>query len=396
MVIVQINLTYKIGSTGRIMADLNDVITLAGHQSYMVAGYSNECEVPNLYCMEPGHALTQMRKDIFISRISGKMGYRQKRETKKAIEWISSKKPDVVHLHNIHGDWINVELLFSYLKNANAQVVWTFHDCWPFTGRCAYFEKSQCMKWLTGCSDCKEKGVYPITYFFDFSKKMWQDKKKWFLGVPNLKIITPSEWLASFVKKSFLNCYQISVINNGIDLSQFQKSSYDMLLEKYPLLKGKKIVLGVAGAWSERKGLGFFFELNEILDSRFRIVLIGLNSRQLKHVPSGIIAMGKTNCVAELVQWYSCASVFVNPTLEDNYPTTNLEAQACGTPVVTFETGGSPESVYDGIVVKQKDSASLKNAIEDICCRVGEHAFDVSCFSKWVNFEKYLKIYLNE
>lgn len=367
MIILQINQTYKLGSTGKIMSDLNDVIIANGHESYMVCAYSAVKDIPNLYVMEHLNHELAVRKNLFISRVTGTMGYRQSFTTKKMIEWIKEKKPDVVHLHNIHGDWLNIHVLFEYLKESNVKVVWTLHDCWSFTGRCSHFEQANCSKWVDGCFKCTNNKIYPISYFFDWTKQMWKDKKELFTGLKNLIIVTPSQWLANYVKKSYLSDYAVKVIHNGIDMNIFcpQETQSEYLNN----CVGKKIILGCASSWTERKGLLDFYKLNEMIDhKKYQIVLVGLNSRQLSEIPSDIIAIGRTNNAKELAELYSCADVFVNPTYQDNFPTTNLEAVSCGTLAVTYNTGGSPESIISSeYVVDQGDIESLWRVIKQVC-----------------------------
>lgn len=360
MNIVQINITYNIGSTGRIMKDLDEVIDKSGNCGYMVSGYSSSAPdtMSKLFSLNSSSSYTPAKINLLISRITGMMGYRHRRETKEIIKWIDSKKPDIVHLHNIHGDWINIELLFNYLQKIKVPVVWTLHDCWAFTGRCSHFENCGCEKWKTGCYQCHNKRVYPITYFFDRSQRMWTDKKRLFTSIDNLTIVTPSDWLGKYVTQSFLSRYPVITIHNGIDLTTFQPRRTGN--KKLKLVGEKKMILGVAGMWTERKGLFDFYKLADILGNDYQIVLVGLNSRQMKYLPSNIKGISRTNSVNELSDLYSMADYYVNMTYLDNYPTTNLEAQACGTPTITYKTGGSPESVDDkNYVVEQGDIDSI-------------------------------------
>lgn len=399
MNIVQLNLTYGIGSTGKIMRDLADVIETNEHNCYMVAGYSNEKNNSKLFCFNKGNALNAIRKDILISRITGEMGYRNSKKTIEAMKWIDSKNPDVIHLHNIHGDWINVNILFKYIKEKNIPVVWTLHDCWSFTGRCSYFDSYGCDAWKTGCKIKCENKIYPLTYFFDKTEKMWKDKKSWFTNVNKMMLITPSKWLNDYLSESYLKDYPKKVIHNGIDISIFHPINDESFY-----LSGcndKKIILGVANSWTERKGLKDFIRLNELLDKkRYQIVLVGLNENQLKSLPNTIIGIGKTNNQRELVSLYSNASVFVNPTYQDNFPTTNLEAIACGTPVITYNTGGSPESVLNGVgfVVEKGDIKGLLSKIVYVC--ENPTLFREKCitvgkelFNKNNNYLSYIDIY---
>lgn len=392
MRIVQINATTKIGSTGKIMYEINDVLQRNGHKGYMVSAYTIDQNIDNQYCMNKSNYIRNVKKNILISRITGTMGYRYRKETLRMLEWIDSKKPDIIHLHNIHGDWVNLKCLFEYLKNKKIPVVWTLHDCWAFTGRCSHFELCGCNKWMHQCYDCCNKKVYPVTYFFDFSRKMYNDKKNMFTSLSNLTLITPSNWLKEYVEESFLGKYSIDVIHNGIDTSKYIKS------DKKVIDSDKKIILGVASSWSSTKGLDDFIELDKMIDHKiYQIVLVGLNKAQCKMVPKTICGIQRTNNEQGLIDIYSSAFVFVNMTYQDNFPTTNLEALACGLPVITYNTGGSPECITEktGIVVQKGDLNGIVNAIKKVeqidrnSCRDSAVKF----FDKKINFDKYLKLY---
>lgn len=400
MKILQINITYKMGSTGKIMSDLNDVIEADGNEGYMLCGYSEKTDdLPNLYSIHTDFIGLMVRKELLESRITGRMGYSRSRETKKAIKWMQMINPDVIHLHNIHGNWINVFLLMDYIKEYHIPVVWTLHDCWSFTGRCSHFEHYGCNRWIDGCYDCHNNSVYPITYFFDRSRKMWIDKKKAFSNLDRLTLVTPSEWLFNYVKKSYFRDKDLFVINNGIDLNTFCPNKTKS--QHYKNVCEKKIILGVASSWTERKGLNDIYELSKQLDAdKYQVVLVGLNSHQLSKIPEGIQGIGRTNNVKELVELYSGATVFVNPTYEDNYPTVNLEAIACGTPVVTYRTGGSAESItqYTGKVVEQGEIMKMLEGVENISR--DRNRYRTTCreyaeknFNKKDKYQQYIKIY---
>lgn len=398
MKILQINQTFNIGSTGKIMADLNNVINNNGHKGYMLCAYSLE-DKKNLYVMDEGSYPANCKKNILRMRITGLNGYTKKNDTIKALEWIDKIAPDVIHIHNIHGDWINLELLFNYFKDKNIKLIWTLHDCWSFTGRCSHFEICGCQKWKRGCNKCKNKKVYPITYYLDFSNKMYQDKKNWFTKLENINIITPSEWLLNYVKKSYLSKYKISVINNGIDTTIFKYSSKR---SKYLHDIKKEIILGVANSWSNTKGYNDFIQLSKMLDSnKYQIVMVGLNQRQIKKLPENILGIGRTQNIDELVELYSNAKYFLNLTYQDNYPTTNLESLACGTPVITYNTGGSPESIFgpNSFVVNKGELNRVKELIESsIMCELEKRKLSkisASIFSKENCFSKYLNLYEN-
>lgn len=398
MKILQINAIYGTGSTGRIVKELGDVASKTDIQCFYLCAYSH-LKADNVYITEILPFDTAVRKNILLTRLSGLTGYMDWLKTKKAIRWINSIKPDIIHLHNIHGDWINIEMLMKYIKEKNIPVVWTLHDCWSFTGRCSHFENKGCYKWKTGCNSCSDLKVYPTSYFFDFSKKMWMDKKKWFLGIKNMTIVTPSLWLAKYVSQSFLGSYRIETINNGIDVNLFSPTS---IRSNYlNSSDNRKIILGVASMWTRMKGLDDIITLyNEMDSKKYLFVLVGLNTRQMSSLPSGIVGIQRTNNINELATLYSNASVFINPTYQDNYPTVNLESIACGTPVITYKTGGSVESVTreTGLVVEKGNIKGLKDAIVKICnsnqfnvekCR--EYA--IANFHKEDRYSQYIKLY---
>ena len=287
--------------------------------------------------------------------------------TIKLLCQIRKRKCDLIHLHNLHDFSINLPLLFRYIKKNRMSVVWTLHDCWSFTGRCPHFVMAKCDKWKTGCNSCPyPKTSYPQS-FIDTSSIMWKLKRKWFTGIEHCTLVTPSQWLADLVKQSFLKGYPVKVINNGIDLSVFKPSKSDFR-ERYGLV-GKKIVLGVSFGWSVRKGLDVFIELAKRLPDDYRIVLVGTDDNVDKQLPANVFSIHRTQNQKELAEIYTSADVFANPTREENYPTVNMESIACGTPVVTFRTGGSPEIIDEtcGSVVACDDVDSMEMEIRRIC-----------------------------
>lgn len=305
--------------------------------------------------------------------------------------------PSVIHLHNLHGSYISFPLLFHFIKQQHIPIIWTLHDCWAFTGRCPYFDLTKCEKWKTGCYDCPyPKKSYPQSYV-DTTCIMWKFKCRWFKGIENCTIVTPSQWLADLVKKSFLKDYPVKVINNGIDLSVF-KPTESIFREKYGLV-GKKVVLGVAFDWGMRKGLDVFIELARRLPDDFRIVLVGTDDSVDKQLPANVISIHRTQNQKELAEIYTAADVFVNPTREENYPTVNMESIACGTPVVTFRTGGSSEIPDEtcGSVVDCDDVDAMEIEIRRICeekpysieaCLTRAKTFDMNA-----RFQEYVDLY---
>lgn len=394
MKILQINQTCEIGSTGRIMYELNNVIQKNGHRSSMVSAYCTDDKIENLYSINKGEDLKSAKRNILISRITGTTGYRHKKDTRKIINFIKTQSPDIVHLHNIHGDWINIELLFFELKLMNIPIVWTLHDCWSFTGRCSHYTKFGCTKWKDGCCGCKNKNVYPISYFFDKSEKMWIDKRNWFSAIDKMEIITPSHWLANQVKMSFLGNYNITVVPNGLDVDIF----------KPPKLNHndkKKIILGVANSWNEKKGLNLFLELDKKIDhSTFQIMIVGLNKRQMNQIPSSIIGIERTNNLEELVEHYQNAFIFLNPSIEETQGMTTIEAMSCGVPVVVSNCTAVPECVGEmcGIILENLNIESIYEAILKIYHSRNEYSTPcrkhiLKYYNKEKNFEQYLSIY---
>lgn len=396
--LLQINVCVNQGSTGRIAEQIGEAAISCGWDSYIAygrgAGKSNSKTIK--ICSKIGiciHAL--------LTRLTDRHGLFSTRATRKLVKQIKEIKPDIIHLHNIHGYYLNYKVLFEYLNKSNIPVVWTLHDCWTMTGHCTHFEYAKCNKWRTECYNCPEKRSYPTSWLMDRSKKNYINKKQNFSAIKNLTIVPVSNWLGSIVQNSFLKDKRVNVIQNGIDIRTFQPIASNSLIEQYNLAV-KRIILGVASPWSSKKGLRDFVKLYDGLDStRYQIVLIGLNKEQTQQLPNGILGLERTNSVEELAKWYSVADVFVNPTYEDTYPTTNLEAISCGTPVVTYRTGGSPESITSstGRVVDKGDIAGLAKAIEELCAENREEIqsvcreYAVAHFDKRECFERYIKLY---
>lgn len=361
MRVLIINSVCGIGSTGRICTDLALEYERQGNEVKIAYGRDNN--VPEKYRKYAVHIGTDwdVRLHGMKSRLLDGHGLGSVRATKEFLKWVEEYKPDLLWLHNIHGYYINYELLFKWIKqHPEMEVKWTLHDCWAFTGRCSFFTIAKCDKWKTGCGNCPQPQKYPAT-LIDNSSRNYLRKKTSFCGVKRLTIITPSKWLANLVKESFLKEYPVEIRYNTVDTTIFapRKSGFRQQYQ----LEGKKIILGVASPWDERKGLEDFLWLSKHIEEPYKIVLVGLTVEQIKLLPSNIIGITRTNSAKELAEIYSAADVFVNPTHEDNYPTTNLEAAACGTPVVTFRIGGSPESVPKENVVEYGDREGLLNTI---------------------------------
>lgn len=367
MKILFINSVCGIRSTGRIVTDLAEYYTAQGNEVKIAYGRET---VPEKYYKISYRIGTDF--DVKVNAIKARLcdneGFNAERQTNEFVKWADNYNPDLVWLHNLHGYYINIEQLFRWIKTRpHMEVRWTLHDCWAFTGHCSHFSYLKCERWKENCFQCPQKKEYPKGLFLDNSVENYRRKKKAFCGVENMTVITPSKWLADLVKQSFLKDYPVEVVHNTIDTVVFRPTPSDFR-EHYEL-QDKKIVLGVASSWCERKGMYDFFKLSELLDVSFRIVMIGLTGEQIKNLPSSIIGIERTNNSSQLAEIYTAADVFVNLTYEDNYPTVNLEAQACGTPCITYRTGGSVESVPEDNIVEQGDLNALVSKIQEICLK---------------------------
>ena len=388
MKVLQINTTYNIGSTGRIVAGIDNVLVNSGIESYIAYGYGN--------LQDDKHYKMINKFDSYshniMSRLTDGQGLHSTLKTIKLISWIDTINPDIIHLHNLHGNYFNYNVFFNYIKTKSCKVVWTLHDCWPFTGHCAYFDIANCSKWENGCCECPQTKSYPPAVV-DSSSRNFKLKRDLFTALGDRLILVPvSNWLAQFINRSFFKGSNVFVIHNGIDLKNFNWQENT---------KSRLYVLGVAFPWDTRKGLKDFYKLRKILSNEIDIVLVGLTIKQIKELPNGIQGLTRTESVMELAQIYSGALAFVNTTYEDNYPTVNLESIACGTPVITYRTGGSPESVNDqcGIVVPKGDVLGLKSAIgyiydhQDKYNRKSLMAFASENFNQTECFKSYLDLY---
>ncbi|MDD3412665.1 MAG: glycosyltransferase [Lachnospiraceae bacterium] len=356
-----INVTFGSGSTGRIVSGLYDLLTEKGFTCMGAYGRGTAPEGYHAYRIGSDFGVNVHGA---LSRITDKHGQYSKAATRKLIAVMEEFHPSIVHLHNIHGYYLNVELLFHYLKESGVKVIWTLHDCWSFTGHCTHFEYVGCNKWKTGCYQCEQLREYPKSILRDGSKNNYHWKKELFTQIPDMQLVTPSEWLKSKVLNSYMKDYEITVIPTGIDLTTLHPVE-DHYRMKYGLQK-RFIILGVANPWRERKGIEEFKKLSNILDERYKIVLIGLNEKQKQELPDNILGLNKTNSLEEMAAWYSTADVYLNLTLEDTFPTTNIEALACGTPVITYRAGGSPESIDDscGMVVERCNMIGITAALD--------------------------------
>ena len=344
---VQLNSFYN-GSTGSIMRGLHAQLSNCGVDSYCFWGRRHATIDGHMQCCAT-------KPEVYLhgamTRLRDRMGFYSKRDTVRLLKRLDEIDPDVVHLHNIHGYYVNIEMLFAWLAAHRCQVRWTLHDCWALTGHCAHFTYVKCAQWMTHCAyseSCPQPDAYPKTICKSNCARNFEDKRRIFTSVPpeRMTLICPSQWLADLVAKSFLKGYPVEVRHNTIDKAVFKPTPSDFR-ERYGI-GDRFMILGVASPWTERKGLGDFVRLAGELDSdRYAIVLMGLSAKQMKSLPVGIIGLTRTDSPQELAGIYTTADVFFNPTVEDNYPTVNLEAEACGTPVITYDTGGCRETIAD-------------------------------------------------
>lgn len=336
MKVLQISANWAQGGPGGVEKDLYNYLINNNCECKIVYGRDGiPSDVPSIKV----GSWFSVRKDYVLTHLLDNAGFNSYHETKKLITKIEEYKPDIVQIHNLLGYYINIKVLFDFLRYSNIPIVWTMHDCWAFTGHCINFERVNCNKWEKGCYKCKLKKDYPGSLFIDRSDKNYKKKKEIFTGIRNMTLVTPSRWLAKYVSKSMLKEHPILVLPNGIDTNVFRPIK-SQLREEYGI-KNKTIVLFVASVWNEMKGIHLIPQILEGLGDSFVGVVIGKKDEKI--LPKTVISIQRTSNVEELAKWYSIADVFVNPTLGDNLPTVNIEALACGTPVVTNNTGGSPE-----------------------------------------------------
>lgn len=392
MMIYQINTSEGIGSTGRIVDSLALLSKENGYSCTIVCG-EHLHEASDILCTQKKY---HYYFENFMSRVRGNEGFGAKEITHHVIEKFEVDKPRLIHIHNLHGHYINSKMIFDYIKQNDIPVVWTLHDTWAFTGKCPNYNAVGCDKWKSGCYNCPQLKAYPVAYV-DNSSKMWKEKKKCFTGVKNMVIVTPSNWLKNDAENSFLSEYPIKVIPNGIDLNVFSEKTSEFR-KKYKI-ENRFVILAVSFAWGYRKGLDVIVDLAKKIDNNMVIVVVGTTPEIDRILPSNVISIHKTNNQAELAEIYSTADVFINPTREDNFPTVNLEALACGTPVVTFNTGGSPEclDVTCGAVTKENTACSMYEIIKNIAekrpyskerCRMRAEQYEASN-----QFRKYIALY---
>lgn len=394
--LVQINSTLNSGSTGRIAEQISLLAEQNGWNCFLAHGgrYLNKSKVKTIQISSKMDNLIHAAKGEFL----GMHGFGSTYSTKRFIKLLEEIKPDIVHLHNIHGYYVNVEILFSYLAVKNIRIVWTLHDCWSFTGHCTHFEKQGCNKWKTKCHDCPLLMAQYKSRIFDRTTKNFQIKRELYSNLKHLTIVPVSNWLSGLVSQSILGNKNVRVINNGVDLNIFNICKSN-IRKKLGISNYKKIILGISSDFGPEKGKKEFIEFAK--KTNFQIIMVGLSNADRKGLPDNIICISRTNSQKELAEYYTAADIFLNPTYNDTFPTTNIEALACGTPVITYRSGGSPEIIdaSTGIVVERGDIRAMSEAIDEMLNR-GKDYYSTACrkraekfYNKDERFMDYINLY---
>lgn len=371
MRILTLNTYCGTGSTGRLSVEIADYAAKHGAETIIGFGTGAVPSHAEVYALRIGGPLGRkwhgaLRKALDME------GYGSLCATRRLIAFCREYKPDLIHLHNLHGCYLNHRLLFGFLKRSGLPVVWTLHDCWAFTGHCAYYDYVACTRWQTGCSHCPQRTGYPVRAWVDGCARNYRRRRKLFTSLDRLALVTPCAWLKEQVGASFLKAVPTQVIYNGVNRNLFQPTAGD--LRRRHGIGARYLALAVASEWEERKGPQFLAPLAEALGPAYQVVALGMTEAQIATLPAGVMGVPATASTAELAQWYSAADCLINPTLEDNMPMVNLEALACGTPVVAFATGGCPEAIDEscGAIVPKGDVQAMAKAVRSIAPRKAE------------------------
>lgn len=401
--LLQINPVLRVNtSTGRIMQEIGELAMRNGWESYLAYSYGRDGIKPCQSQLIPVGNKWSVAWHGVETRLFDRHGLASKDATRKLVRQIEELKPDVIHLHNIHGYFLNYQIFFDFLTHSDIPVVWTIHDCWLYTGHCYYYSFEGCNRWQTGCHHCPQKTDFPASWFMDRSSRNYADKRSAFTQMPKnrLTIVPVSEWIRKEMQQSYLKDYTFQVIHNGINTAVFDVCDSAPVRAAYQL-GDKHILLGIASIWSREKGLFDFLEMADKLHEDEVIVLVGVSPAERKRLPANVVGISRTENIHQLAALYSAADALINPTWQDNYPTVNLEAIACGTPIVTYQTGGSVEAVTEdtGFVVRQGDVDGLLKAFRTIVHR-GKIYYEKRCreyalahFRKEDRYQDYLDLY---
>ncbi|MCE5344313.1 MAG: glycosyltransferase [Eubacteriales bacterium] len=389
MRVAHINVTSGL-STGRVATGIGEVLEDLGHKALLC--YSRGYPPENIPGFRIGNTV-DMWLHALGARLWDRAGFFSRGATRRLVRQLRLYKPDIVHLHNLHGYYLDIRTLFGYLAEAGVPVVWTLHDCWAFTGHCAYYTIAECDRFTLGCGHCPQLSAYPAALWVDQSTRNWQQKRAAYAAVPNLMLVTPSVWLGREARRSFLGKRAIRVIPNGIDLTQFRPCDEPELLsdvvKRYGLkeLAGKHMLLSVASTWDERKGLTDLVELSKRLREDMMIVVLGLTERQRGELPATMLGLGSTQNIRELRALYAAADVCMSLSHEETQGMTLLEALACGTQVLCYDATALPETVTPdvGEVVPEDDLTAAAAACARLC---DQPKSPLSCRARAMEYEK--------
>lgn len=396
-ILLQVSIEVNSGSVGRIAEQIGEVVLENGWESYITFARRNNPSKSNT--IRIGSKLDVYRH-VLETRILDNHCFSSKSATESLIDKIKKIQPDIIHLHHLHGYYINVEILFKYLQNVNIPIVWTFHDCWSITGHCSNFDFVGCEKWKTMCHTCEQKNEYPKSMVLDRSRENFLNKKRIFNSLSKLYIVSVSHWLDSIVAQSFLSKIPRQVIYNGVDINLFSECNYNNVRQKY-CIGNKFLILGVATNWDKRKGFTDFLKLSEMINCDELIVLVGLNSSQIKKLPNNIIGIKRTENPKELAAFYSAADIFINFSVEETFGLTTAEALSCGTPVIVYDTTACPELVNrdTGFIVKKQDISGVLEKIMEVKLKPNRYYSSacrkraISLFNKSDRYMEYLELY---
>lgn len=400
MRVLFINTVYGKGSTGKIIKDLGNSIAESGGE-FCVAFGRGECdESVNSYRIGEkkdyiSHAL--------LSRITDRSGFYSSEPTKKLVEFIKQYDPDIIHLHNLHGYYLNIKILFEYLKNEfKGKTVWTIHDCWAFTGHCPHFAFKKCNKWQTECFKCPEKNGYPKSLLADCSKRNYLEKKELYTGLHDLTVVTVSDWLKGVTERSILGSYPVKRIYNGVDLNKFKPTVSDVR-KKYNC-ENKKLIFLVSDGWNERKGYSKLIKIAKKSPEAWQYIMVGLDKGKIAELPRNVIGLERTWNQQELIELYSAADLFLNPSVEETFGLVTVEAMACGTPVVLVNSTASPELIKtEGSGLICEINASVDEMLDIIAkgLTLKENGGNISArknaeiYSVQKHNEEYIRLYSN-
>lgn len=398
-ILLQINTVVNWGSTGRIVEEIGKTVISAGWESYIIYGRNGRCSDSTLIKVGTGFDL---KIHGLQTRLFDRHGLASSTATLVLIDSIKKINPTIIHLHNIHGYYLNYPILFNYLSESKIPVVWSLHDCWAFTGHCVHFSYVGCLRWQTGCFNCPQKGNYPSSLLLDRSSKNYVEKKNRFNSLNKLTLVPVSDWLKGLVRDSFLSKHAIQRIYNGVDTMIFSidNEAANTARRKYAL-RDEIILLGVASVWEERKGLSDYIKLSNKLSNKFKIILVGLSHSQLKSLPDELLGLPRTESIAELVDLYNAADIVLNLSYEETFGLTTVEGFACGTPSIVYNCTASPELITNetGMIVEQGNFEMLLNAINQMTEK-GKIFYSAFCrqraldyFKKEDRFAEYVELY---